>query len=284
MKTWLLMGMLTIILVAVGGALGGRGGLTFALIIAVVMNFISYWFSDRIALRMTRSKPVEEHEAPQLYAMMRKLTYSAGLPMPRLYVSENPQPNAFATGRNPERAAVSVTQGLMRILDQPEVEGVLAHELAHIRNRDILVMSVAAVLAGAIMYVGYMARFGLTLGGGDRDRSPLALVGVIAAMILAPIAAMLVQMAISRSREYQADATGAAIAGSPNGLANALLKMEGAAQRVPMEVSPAAAHMFIVNPLSGRNVVNLFSTHPPIEKRVERLRGMAEGGNYRLYS
>ena len=273
-KTMVLMTALTVLLVLIGGAVGGRSGMVIFLMIAVVMNLLGYWHSDKIAIRMTRAKKVSEQEAPELYNVVRALATSAHLPMPRIYITPSPQPNAFATGRNPSHAVVAVTEGLLNLLDQEELEGVLAHELAHIKNRDILISTIAAVMAGAITMIGMMLRWGLFFGSDD-DESPLGLVGVIAMAILAPIAALLIQMAISRSREYQADASGASITHKPEGLAQALLKLEQGAKRVPMPVNPAAAHLFIINPFAGQNLVNLFSTHPPIQERVKKLREMS---------
>lgn len=271
-RTWLLMGALTVLLVMAGNAISGPSGMMFMLVFSVIMNFSGYWWSDKIATRMTGAKPVSESEAPELYSMVGSLSVKAGLPMPRIYKTSSPQPNAFATGRNPSHAVVAVTDGLMRLLSKEEVEGVLAHELAHIKNKDILIGSMAAMMAGAISAIAHIAQWGLIFGGGDDDDNPLGIVGVLLTIIIMPIAAMLVQMAISRSREYGADAEGARIAGRPDGLVNALLKLERGAQAVPMEVSPAASHMFIVNPLSGRRLAGLFSTHPPIAERVARLK------------
>lgn len=271
-RTWLLMGALTVLLVTMGKLLFGSGGMMFFLLFSVIMNFAGYWWSDKIAVKMTRSEPVSENQAPELYAMVRTLSQNAGLPMPRIYMSPSPQPNAFATGRNPNNAVVAVTDGLMRLLSRDEIEGVLAHELAHIKNRDILVGSMAAMIAGAISAIANIAQWGLIFGGGDDDDNPLGMVGTLLAIIVMPIAAMLVQMAISRSREYGADADGARIAGRPDGLVNALLKLEKGAEAIPMDVNPAAAHMFIINPLSGQSLAALFSTHPPISERVARLR------------
>lgn len=275
LKAWLLMAMLSVLLVLMGSALGGRSGALLFFMIALVMNFFSYFYSDKIAIKMTRSYPVSEEQAPELYAIINRLSDRAGLPMPKLYVTPSPQPNAFATGRNPANSAVAVTEGIMRLLNRSEVEGVLAHELAHIKNRDVLVGTIAATLAGAVTMLAnvfqWAAIFGM--GRGENEEGGGLLGGLIMAFI-APIAAMIIQMAISRSREYSADATGAQIAGSSEGLSNALLKLESASQRLPMEVNPAASHLFIVNPLSGRTMMRLFSTHPPIEERVQRLRSM----------
>jgi heat shock protein HtpX len=276
-KTALLLGVLTSVLVLLGGALGGQHGMLLGLIMAAVMNFGAYWFSDKVALAMSGAQPVDESQAPQLYGMVRNLATRAQLPMPRLYIIPQDAPNAFATGRNPEHAAVAVTQGITRVLDRDELEGVLAHELAHIKNRDTLIMTVAATLAGAITYVAHMAQFAAFFGGHRRDdeEGHGSVIGSLALAIVAPIAATLVQLAISRAREYQADATGARIAGRPHGLASALEKMEMASGMARMEPAPATAHLYIVNPLTGGGLASLFSTHPPILERVARLRAMA---------
>ena len=278
-KTALLLGVLTSIVVLLGGALGGHQGMLLGLIMAGVMNLGAYWFSDRIALAMSGAQPVDEAQAPQLYGMVHRLATRAGLPMPRLFVIPQDTPNAFATGRNPEHAAVAVTQGITRILDDTELEGVIAHELAHIKNRDTLIMTVAATLAGAITYIAHMAQFAAIFGGQRRDSDDEGhgggVFGALAMAIVAPIAATLVQLAISRAREYHADATGARIAGQPWGLAKALEKMEMAASMGQMSAAPATAHLYIVNPLSGGALAGLFSTHPPIAERVARLRAMA---------
>lgn len=270
-RTTLLLGLLTGLFMAIGSALGGRSGMVTAFVFAVVMNFGSYWFSDRIVLAMFRARPVSESEDPALYAMVRNLAQRAGLPMPRLYLIPSPSPNAFATGRNPEHAVVAVTEGIRRLLSDEELAGVIGHELAHVGHRDILISSIAATLAGAIMM---LSRFALFFGRGDDDSNPAA---ALAMVILAPVAALLIQMAVSRSREYQADATGARIAGSPAPLASALRKLSQASKAVPMQASPAASHMFIVKPLAGRSLLNLFSTHPPVEKRIERLMSSGAG-------
>jgi heat shock protein HtpX len=278
-KTALLLGVLTSIVVLLGGALGGSQGMLLGLVMAGVMNLGAYWFSDRIALAMSGAQPVDETQAPQLYGMVHRLATRAGLPMPRLYVIPEDTPNAFATGRNPEHAAVAVTQGITRILDDTELEGVIAHELAHIKNRDTLIMTVAATLAGAITYIAHMAQFAAIFGGHRRDSDEEGhgggMFGALAMAIVAPIAATLVQLAISRAREYHADASGARIAGQPWGLAKALEKMEMAASMGHMRPVPATAHLYIVNPLSGGGLAGLFSTHPPIAERVARLRAMA---------
>lgn len=275
LKAWLLMGALTILLVLMGNALFGRSGALLFFLIAMAMNFFGYFHSDKIAIKMTRSYPVSEAEAPELYDIVRRLSRRAGIPMPKLYVTPSDQPNAFATGRNPSHSAVAVTEGIMRLLNRSEVEGVLAHELAHIKNRDVLVGTIAAALAGAITMIANAFQWAAIFGmGGDEDEGGGGMIGGLVMAFLAPIAAMIIQMAISRSREYLADATGARIAGSPDGLANALLKLETAAHRIPMQANPATSHLFIVNPLSGASLAKLFSTHPPIEDRVEKLRSM----------
>ncbi|MDI6790664.1 MAG: zinc metalloprotease HtpX [Thermodesulfobacteriota bacterium] len=277
-KTFILMAALTALVMLAGQAIGGRQGLTFALGMALFMNFFAYWFSDKLALKMSGAQEVDKSEAPQLHQMVEDLAVRAGLPKPRLYIIPSDTPNAFATGRNPEHAAVAVTSGIMRTLNPDELRGVLAHELAHIKNRDILISSVAAVLAGAISYLATMAQWAMFFGGGrsdDEEGGSGNLIGSILMMILAPIAAMLIQMAISRSREYLADATGAKIAGQPLFLANALTKLEEGNHRLPMKVNPAQAQMYIVNPLTGQTLARLFSTHPPIVERVARLRQMA---------
>lgn len=278
LRTGFFLALLSVLLIMIGGALGGRGGMWVAFLIALVMNVGSYWFSDKIALAMTRAKEATESEAPQLHRIIRNLTTRAGLPMPRVYITPQEAPNAFATGRNPQHAAVAVTEGLLRSMKERELTGVLAHELAHVRNRDTLTMTVAATLAGAIMMLADMARWATFFGGyrnDDREEGGGAgVVGAILMMVLAPLAAMLIQMAISRSREYAADATGAKIAGKPDGLADALAKLDQASRMIPMETSPATAHLFIVNPLSGQGLLTLFSTHPPVEERIARLRSM----------
>jgi heat shock protein HtpX len=268
-KTVLLLGALSGILLVIGELAGGSQGLMLAFVFAVVMNVGSYWFSDKIVLRMYRAKPVgPEHP---LHQMVGRLVQRAGLPMPKVYIIPDPSPNAFATGRNPSHAAVAATEGIMRVLSEPELEGVMAHELAHVKNRDILISSVAATIAAAIMMFARMAMF---FGGGRDDReggsNPIVL---LAMMILAPIAALMVQMAISRSREFAADATGAQIAGTPYGLAQALKKIEAVAKGIPMDANPATEHMFIIKPFSGGGMMSLFSSHPPTEARVRALLG-----------
>jgi len=281
LKTAMLLAVLTAVLIFFGQLLGGRQGAVIALVFAGVMNFASYWFSDKIVLRMYRAKPVDESSAPGLYATVRDLAMKAGLPMPKVYIMENDSPNAFATGRNPAHAAVAVTSGIMKILSREELEGVIGHELAHVQNRDILISTIAATIAGAISYLAHMAYFASLFGGRDDNRGGNPFV-MLAMMIIAPIAAMVIQMAISRSREYGADTRGAQIAGNPLYLANALRKLDHYSKRVPMqvvsnEVSDATAHMFIVHPFSGRKALKLFSTHPPIEERIRRLEAMVGG-------
>ncbi|MCL4873751.1 zinc metalloprotease HtpX [bacterium] len=277
LKTGILMLTLTLMLVAVGAVIGGQSGMTIALVLAFGMNFFSYWFSHKIILKMYGAKPVSEAEAPELYSMVARLSSAAGLPMPGVYIMDQPQPNAFATGRNPAHGVVAVTTGLMKLLSREELEGVIAHELAHIKHRDILVGTIAASFAGAISYLAQMAQWAMIFGGRSNDRDGGSPIAAIVMMIVGPIAAMLVQMAISRSREYKADEGGATIAGNPLYLANALRKLHMASQRIPMEASPATSHMFIVNPLSGGAFFKLFSTHPPIEERVKRLESMLLG-------
>ena len=276
-KTALLLAVLTAMLVLIGGAVGGRQGMLVAFVFALFMNFFSYWFSDRIVLAMYGARPIEEAQAPGLYAIVRRLAMRARIPMPRVYMIENDSPNAFATGRNPEHAAVAVTDGIMRILDDEELEGVLAHELAHVANRDVLISTVAATLAGAITYLAHMAQWAAMFGGRNDDEEGSNPVAAILMAIVAPIAAMLVQLAVSRAREFQADASGAKYAGRTWGLAKALEKLDMAAHQVPLPANPATAHLFIVNPLSGRSLMRLFSTHPPIEERIARLRAMRIG-------
>jgi heat shock protein HtpX len=276
-KTGLLLAVLTAMLVLLGGALGGRKGMVVAFFFAVIMNFGSYWFSDKIVLAMYGAQPISEAEAPRLHAVVRRLALKAQIPMPPVYLIPTETPNAFATGRSPEHAAVAVTEGILRILDDEELEGVLAHELSHVKNRDVLISTIAATLAGAITMLAHMAQWAAMFGGGrsddeERGGNPIALVLMA---VLAPIAALLVQLAVSRAREYQADATGARLAGRPWGLASALEKLQAAQQVAPMAANPATAHLFIVNPLSGQSLMNLFSTHPPLEERIARLRAMA---------
>jgi len=269
-KTALLLTALTLLLMLVGSALGGQRGMTFALVGAGVMNFVAYFFSDKIALATYRAQPVTREELPRVYQVVERLTGKAGLPMPKIYVIPTDSPNAFATGRNPKHASVAVTQGILNLLNDEELEGVLAHELGHVNNRDILISSIAATLAGAITWLRYGAIFG---GLGNRDDRRGGGLGALLMLILAPIAAALIQLAVSRSREYQADATGAHLTGNPYALASALAKLDTYSRRVPMIASPSTAHLFIIQPLLGVNFGNLFSTHPPIAKRIERLTG-----------
>ncbi|MBI2865338.1 MAG: zinc metalloprotease HtpX [Chloroflexi bacterium] len=276
----MLLAALTALLVFVGRVLGGSGGMVFALFFAFIVNFGAYWFSDKIALRMAGAKEVSDAEAPELHSLMDQVAQYARLPKPKVCLIDNPSPNAFATGRNPSHAAVAVTTGIMQILSRGELAGVLAHEMAHVKNRDTLVSTLVASVAGAISMIANMAQWAMLFGGfGRSDDDDGGGIGEIAGglvmIIVAPIAAMIIQMAISRAREYSADATGARILGNPMALANALEKLERGTQMVPMDVSPAASHLFIVNPLSGGGLRGLFSTHPPIAERVERLRRMA---------
>lgn len=275
-KTLFLLVTLTLILIWAGAAMGGRQGMTIAFIFALGINFFAYWFSDKIVLKMYRAKEVTEAEAPDLYGTVRRLAQKAEIPMPRVYIIDQEQPNAFATGRNPGHAAVAVTTGIMRILSQEELQGVIGHELAHVKHRDILISTIAATIAGAVSFLAQMAQWAMIFGGhrGDDDEggSPIA---AIVMMIVGPIAAMIIQMAISRSREYVADEGGARLAGNPRYLSGALRKLHTASQKIPMDANPATSHMFIVNPLSGGGILKLFSTHPPIEERIARLESMS---------
>ena len=270
LKTTFLLTALTLLLLFFGKALGGNSGMMFALVMAGVMNFVSYWFSDKIVLKMYGAKEATEAEAPRLYRITRQLAMKAMLPMPKVYIIPGMSPNAFATGRNPQHAAVAATEGILKMLNDEELEGVMAHELAHVGNRDILISSIVATIAGAISMLANMAQFAAMFGGRDRERggNPMFM---IAMAIIAPIAAMLVQMAISRSREYQADDYGARICGKPLALASALKKLHMGVAAIPMEANAATAHMFIVSPLTGGGLMSLFSTHPPMEERVKRL-------------
>src|SRR5256712_968117 len=273
-KTAFLLTALTLLLMAIGRAFGGKNGMLLALVFAAVMNFISYFFSDKIALAMYRARPVTREELPRAYETVERLTQRIGLPMPKIYVIPTDSPNAFATGRNPQHASVAVTQGILNLLTDEELEGVLAHELGHVNNRDILISSVAATIAGAITMLASMGRWAMIFGGMERDNRDRG--GGIAALfmlILAPIAASLIQLAVSRSREYQADATGAHFTGNPYALASALAKLDAYSRRLPMMATPSTAHLFIIQPFLGMNLGNLFSTHPPIAKRIERLTG-----------
>ncbi len=274
-RTALLLTVMTLLVIFVGRLIGGPSGMVIAFVLAIGMNFFSYWFSDKIVLRMYRAQEVTQHQAPELYEMVSVLAQRAGLPMPKVYIIPKETPNAFATGRNPQHAVVAVTQGLLKLMNRDEIMGVLAHEMAHVNNRDILIGSIAATMAGAIMMLASMARWAAIFGGGrsSDDEGGMGGLGLIAMSIIAPVGAMIVQMAISRSREYLADATGAKLAGSSEGLASALEKLGAYSKRLPMDANPSTAHMFIVNPLSGRSLMSLFSTHPPMEERVARLRG-----------
>jgi heat shock protein HtpX len=274
-KTAFLMIVLTALFVLVGSYIGGQRGMVFAFGFACLMNVFTYWFSDKIVLAMYRAQEVDEAGAPGLYRIVRRLTERAGMPMPRVYIIPQAQPNAFATGRDPKHAAVAATQGLLQMMNEEEIEGVIAHELSHVKNRDILIGTIAATMAGAIMMLVHVARFAAIFGGGGRDDRRGGGLGFLFVAIFSAIAASLIQLAISRSREYQADASGAKLSGNPMGLAHALATLQSATERVPMDASPATSHMFIVNPFSRRGVVSLFSTHPPIEERIERLERMA---------
>jgi heat shock protein HtpX len=266
---------MTAFIMIVGNLLGGRQGMVIALVLAAGMNFFSYWYSDKIVLKMYQAREATPQQAPDLYAIVQSLASQANLPMPKVYIIPKEAPNAFATGRNPDNAVVAVTQGLLDLMDRQEVMGVLAHELAHVKNRDILIGTIAATMAGAIMMLASMARWSAIFGGmhRDDDNGGMGVVGMIVMSIIAPMAAMIIQMAVSRSREYLADATGARIAGGPEGLASALEKLGAYSRRIPMDANPSTAHMFIVNPLSGKSLQSLFSTHPPVEERISRLRG-----------
>jgi heat shock protein HtpX len=276
-KTAFLLTALTLLLMLIGRAFGGQSGMLLALAFAAVMNFVSYFFSDKIALAMYHAQPVTREELPRAYAAVERLTQKLGLPMPKMYVIPTESPNAFATGRDPKHASVAVTHGILGLLNDEELEGVLAHELGHVGNRDILISSVAATIAGAITMLASMGRFAMIFGGmGGNNREERGGGGGLAGLfmlIVAPIAATLIQLAVSRSREYQADATGAHTTGNPYALASALQKLDAYSRRVPMAASPSTAHLFIIQPLLGVNFGNLFSTHPPIAKRIERLTG-----------
>jgi heat shock protein HtpX len=274
-KTAFLLTLLTLLLMFIGRFFGGQNGMLLALVFAAVMNFVSYFYSDKIALAMYRAQPVTREELPRAYAAVERLTQKIGIPMPKIYVIPNESPNAFATGRNPQHASVAVTQGILNLLNDEELEGVLAHELGHVNNRDILISSVAATVAGAITMLASMGRFAMIFGGmgGDRDERRGGGLGALLMLILAPIAASLIQLAVSRSREYQADATGAHFTGNPYALASALGKLDAYSRRLPLQATPSTAHLFIIQPFLGMNFGSLFSTHPPIAKRIERLTG-----------
>jgi heat shock protein HtpX len=268
-KTAFLLTLLTLLLMFIGRAFGGQQGMIIALVLAAVMNFVAYFFFDKIALATYRAQPVSREQLPRVYGVVERLTQKIGIPVPKLYVIPTDSPNAFATGRNPQHASVAVTHGILNLLNDEELEGVLAHELGHVNNRDILISSVAATIAGAITY---LSRFGFFFGGSRDDRRGGG-IGALLMLILAPIAAMLIQLWVSRTREYQADATGAHFTGNPYALASALAKLDAYSRRVPMAATPSTAHLFIIQPLLGMNFGNLFSTHPPIAKRIERLTG-----------
>ena len=274
-KTAVLLSGLTLLLMFVGRVFGGQNGMLIALIFAAVLNFVSYFYSDKIALSMYRAKPVTREELPRAYQVVERLTQKIGIPMPRMYVIPTESPNAFATGRNPNHASVAVTRGILNLLNDEELEGVLAHELGHVRNRDILISSIAATVAGAITYLAEIARWGMIFGGYERDSNDRGGggFGALLMLILAPIAAMMIQLAVSRSREYQADESGAHYTGNPYALASALAKLDAYSKRLPMQATPSTAHLFIVQPFLGMNLGSLFSTHPPIAKRIERLTG-----------
>jgi len=274
-KTAFLLTLLTLLLMFIGRAFGGQNGMLLALGIAVVMNFVSYFYSDKIALAMYRAQPVTREQLPRAYQTVERLTQKIGIPMPKIYVIPTDSPNAFATGRNPQHASVAVTEGILNLLNDEELEGVLAHELGHVNNRDILISSVAATIAGAITMLASMGRWAMIFGGmgGRDDRDRGGGIGALLMLILAPIAASLIQLAVSRSREYQADATGAHFTGNPYALASALAKLDAYSRRLPMQATPSTAHLFIIQPLLGMSLGSLFSTHPPIAKRIERLTG-----------
>jgi len=269
-KTAFLLTALTLLLMGIGRAFGGQNGMLLALGVAAVTNFVAYFFSDKIALATYRAQPVTRDQLPRVYEVVERMTQRIGLPMPRIYVIPTDSPNAFATGRNPAHASVAVTEGILNLLNDEELAGVLAHELGHVNNRDILISSIAATIAGAITF---LARFGFFFGGGDRDERRGGGIGALLMLILAPIAAMLIQLAVSRSREYQADATGAHFTGNPYALASALAKLDAYSKRVPLVATPSTAHLFIIQPFLGMNFGSWFSTHPPIAKRIERLTG-----------
>jgi heat shock protein HtpX len=274
-KTTILLAIMTALILWIGQLLGGRQGMMIALVLAAGMNFFSYWFSDKIVLAMYHAREVTPQESPEIYEMVRTLCQRAGLPLPKIFIIPQETPNAFATGRNPGHAVVAVTEGLLKLMKREEIMGVLAHELAHVKNRDILIGSIAATMAGAIMLLATMARWSVLLGGSRNNNggNRMGGIGLIVMSILAPLAAMLIQMAISRSREYLADKTGAGFAGQPEGLARALEKLGAYSGKIPMQANPSTAHMFIVNPLSGSRFTGLFSTHPPLAERIARLRG-----------
>lgn len=272
-KTAFLLTALTLLLLFIGRVFGGQNGMIIALVIAAVMNFVSYFFSDKLALAAYRAKPVSREELPRVYNIVERLSQKIGIPMPKIYVIPTDSPNAFATGRNPQHASVAVTHGILNLLNDEEMEGVLAHELGHVRNRDILISSIAATIAGAITYAAEMGRWAMIFGGYERDDDRGGGLSALLMLLVAPFAAMLIQLAVSRSREYQADQSGAHYTGNPYALASALQKLDAYSRRLPMAGTPSTAHLFIIQPLLGMNFGNLFSTHPPIAKRIERLTG-----------
>lgn len=283
-KTTILLAVMTVFIMLIGQLLGGRQGLIIALVFAAGMNFVSYWYSDKIVLRMYKAREATPGQAPELYSIVQDLARKADLPTPKVYIIPQESPNAFATGRNPEHAVVAVTQGLLNIMNREELAGVLGHELGHVKNRDILIGSIAATMAGAIMMLASIARWSAIFGGGRDDNKGMGGFGLIIMSILAPIAAMLIQTAISRSREYLADSSGARFSGNSEGLARALEKLGNHSARIPANVNPSTAHMFIVNPLSGQRMKSLFSTHPPLEDRIARLRGIQPPNNTSSHS
>lgn len=281
LKTTVLLATLTALLLLIGHWVGGQQGMILAFGVALLMNFFSYWFSDKIVLAMYGARPVSPSETPKLYQIVQRLADNAGIPMPKVYLVPSPQPNAFATGRDPHHAAVAATEGILRLLNEDELEAVLAHEIAHVVHRDTLISTIAATLAGAIMMLAHMARWAIFFGGYSRDREERGGgIGLLVMAILAPLAATLIQLAISRAREFMADEGSAKLTGKPLALANALLKLERGAETIPMEANPATAHMFIVNPLRGESLFALFSTHPPTEARVQRLQKIAQQMGY----
>ncbi|MFH1407288.1 MAG: zinc metalloprotease HtpX [Candidatus Omnitrophota bacterium] len=267
---------LTVLFIWVGNLLGGRNGMIFAFSFALIMNFATYWFSDKLVLFMARAKPLAEKDAPEVYRIVRSLTQRSNMPMPKIYIMNTEVPNAFATGRSPAHAAVCVTKGIMQALSTEELEGVLSHELSHIKNRDTLVATIVASIAGAIFMLARIAQFTLIFGGRRRDKGVVGLVAMVVTIIVAPLAAILIQLAVSRAAEYRADKSGALMSHKPHALANALRRIHAAAQRTPLNVNPTTAHMYIINPFSGKSLMNLFSTHPPMEERVKRLEALAK--------
>jgi len=276
LKTAFFLTLLTLLLIFIGRILGGNSGMVIALIFAAILNLGSYWFSDKIVLGIYRAQKIEEGDNPGLYRIIRRIASQANLPMPKVYIISTDSPNAFATGRNPEHSAVAVTSGILRILSEEELEGVISHEMSHIKNRDILISSIVATVAGAISMLAQMAQFAAIFGGGRDEENRGGGLGLLFMAIIAPIAALLIQLAISRSREYQADESGAKISHKPLALAGALKKLSYASQRIPLEANPSTAHLFIVNPLTGKGLASLFSTHPPLEERISRLEGLAK--------